>query len=123
MAPTARAIRATRATASRTGSGRPGSTFCDSGVSLPGVTGGSAAFGDYNADGYLDILLAGTNNAGVPMHGRKLVDVPPADWEFVIAGLGVQPQNGLQSRGVGGGWSPPPAGECALRGRHRARHG
>ena len=24
------------------------------------------------------------NNAGVPMHGTRLVDVPPADWEFVI---------------------------------------
>jgi NAD(P)-dependent dehydrogenase (short-subunit alcohol dehydrogenase family) len=24
------------------------------------------------------------NNAGVPMHGTKLVDVPPADWQFVI---------------------------------------
>jgi NAD(P)-dependent dehydrogenase (short-subunit alcohol dehydrogenase family) len=24
------------------------------------------------------------NNAGVPMHGTNLVDVPPADWEFVI---------------------------------------
>ena len=24
------------------------------------------------------------NNAGVPMHGTKLVDVPPGDWEFVI---------------------------------------
>jgi NAD(P)-dependent dehydrogenase (short-subunit alcohol dehydrogenase family) len=24
------------------------------------------------------------NNAGVPMHGTKLTDVPPADWEFVI---------------------------------------
>jgi NAD(P)-dependent dehydrogenase (short-subunit alcohol dehydrogenase family) len=24
------------------------------------------------------------NNAGVPMHGTKLIDVPPADWEFVI---------------------------------------
>ena len=25
------------------------------------------------------------NNAGVPMHGTKLVDVPPADWQFVMA--------------------------------------
>jgi NAD(P)-dependent dehydrogenase (short-subunit alcohol dehydrogenase family) len=24
------------------------------------------------------------NNAGVPMHGTKMIDVPPADWEFVI---------------------------------------
>src|ERR1700758_3036628 len=24
------------------------------------------------------------NNAGVPMHGTPLVDVPPGDWEFVI---------------------------------------
>src|SRR5262249_57353580 len=24
------------------------------------------------------------NNAGVPMHGTKLVDVPVADWHFVI---------------------------------------
>lgn len=24
------------------------------------------------------------NNAGVPMHGTKLVDVPPEDWQFVI---------------------------------------
>jgi NAD(P)-dependent dehydrogenase (short-subunit alcohol dehydrogenase family) len=24
------------------------------------------------------------NNAGVPMHGTRLVDVPPSDWEFVI---------------------------------------
>src|ERR1041384_7286626 len=25
------------------------------------------------------------NNAGVPMHGTRLVDVPPADWQFVMA--------------------------------------
>src|SRR5919205_2100365 len=24
------------------------------------------------------------NNAGVPMHGARLIDVPPSDWEFVI---------------------------------------
>ena len=24
------------------------------------------------------------NNAGVPMHGARMTDVPPADWEFVI---------------------------------------
>ena len=24
------------------------------------------------------------NNAGVPMHGTRLVEVPPGDWEFVI---------------------------------------
>jgi NAD(P)-dependent dehydrogenase (short-subunit alcohol dehydrogenase family) len=24
------------------------------------------------------------NNAGVPMHGTKMIDVPPSDWEFVI---------------------------------------
>ena len=24
------------------------------------------------------------NNAGVPMHGTKMIDVPPGDWEFVI---------------------------------------
>src|SRR3974390_2417747 len=24
------------------------------------------------------------NNAGVPMHGTRMVDVPPSDWEFVI---------------------------------------
>ena len=24
------------------------------------------------------------NNAGVPMHGIKMIDVPPSDWEFVI---------------------------------------
>jgi NAD(P)-dependent dehydrogenase (short-subunit alcohol dehydrogenase family) len=24
------------------------------------------------------------NNAGVPMHGTRIVDVPPADWEFVL---------------------------------------
>src|ERR1700737_2229108 len=24
------------------------------------------------------------NNAGVPMHGARLIDVPPGDWEFVI---------------------------------------
>src|SRR5260370_36163940 len=24
------------------------------------------------------------NNAGVPMHGTRLVDVPPGDWEFVM---------------------------------------
>jgi NAD(P)-dependent dehydrogenase (short-subunit alcohol dehydrogenase family) len=24
------------------------------------------------------------NNAGVPMHGMRLIDVPPEDWAFVI---------------------------------------
>ena len=28
-------------------------------------------------------LLIACNNAGVPMHGTGLIDVPPGDWEFV----------------------------------------
>ena len=24
------------------------------------------------------------DNAGMPMHGTKLIDVPPADWAFVL---------------------------------------
>ena len=29
-------------------------------------------------------LRIACNNAGVPMHGTRLIDVPPGDWEFVI---------------------------------------
>src|SRR3954449_5352319 len=36
------------------------------------------------AERHFGKLHIACNNAGVPMHGKKLVDVPPADWEFVI---------------------------------------
>jgi NAD(P)-dependent dehydrogenase (short-subunit alcohol dehydrogenase family) len=36
------------------------------------------------AERHFGKLHIACNNAGVPMHGTKLVDVPPADWDFVI---------------------------------------
>ena len=42
-------------------------TFTDINVSLPGITSGSVAWGDYDHDGYLDILLTGTDNTGTPI--------------------------------------------------------
>jgi uncharacterized repeat protein (TIGR02543 family) len=45
-------------------------TFTDSGVVLSGVTHGSVAWGDYDNDGFLDILLAGQD--GVDVNVTKL---------------------------------------------------
>ena len=42
-----------------------GGTFVDSGVSLPGIHKGTVAWGDYDNDGDLDILLAGMAEVGV----------------------------------------------------------
>ena len=36
------------------------------------------------AERHFGKLHIACNNAGVPMHGTRLVDVPVADWEFVI---------------------------------------
>jgi len=40
-------------------------TFSDSGISLPGVTQGQAAWGDYNNDGKLDVVVHGTDASSV----------------------------------------------------------
>jgi predicted nucleotidyltransferase len=39
--------------------------FIDSGIPLTGFSNGSAAWGDYDSDGDLDILLAGVSNATI----------------------------------------------------------
>ncbi|MSO65908.1 MAG: SDR family NAD(P)-dependent oxidoreductase [Alphaproteobacteria bacterium] len=36
------------------------------------------------AEGNFGKLHIACNNAGVPMHGTRLVDVPPSDWAFVM---------------------------------------
>lgn len=36
------------------------------------------------AERHFGKLHIACNNAGVPMHGTKMIDVPPGDWEFVI---------------------------------------
>ncbi|MCE7980179.1 MAG: DUF11 domain-containing protein [Caldilinea sp. CFX5] len=42
-------------------------TFVDSGVALPGLSDGSVAWGDFENDGDLDLLLAGANNGSAPV--------------------------------------------------------
>ena len=41
----------------------------DSGLSLPGIEAGSVAWGDYDNDGYLDVLLTGTTNGNFSSAG------------------------------------------------------
>jgi hypothetical protein len=41
-----------------------GTGFTDSGIALEGINQGNAAWGDYDGDGDLDIVLAGVNGAG-----------------------------------------------------------
>jgi uncharacterized membrane protein YeaQ/YmgE (transglycosylase-associated protein family) len=45
-------------------------TFTDIGAGLPGVSGGSVAWGDYDNDGWLDILLTGSGIARVYHNNR-----------------------------------------------------
>jgi uncharacterized repeat protein (TIGR01451 family) len=42
-------------------------TFADSAVTLPGLSDGSVAWGDFENDGDLDLLLAGTSNGSTPV--------------------------------------------------------
>ena len=55
-----------------------GLTFSDSGYSLPGVSNGVAVWGDFNSDGWLDVLGDGrrqnrrTDDEGLSEHGRRL---------------------------------------------------
>jgi hypothetical protein len=41
-----------------------GGTLVDTGIMLPGVANGSLAWGDYNNDGYLDLLVMGDTGSG-----------------------------------------------------------
>ena len=45
----------------------------DSGLSLPGIEAGSVAWGDYDNDGYLDVLLTGTTNGNFSSAGISRV--------------------------------------------------
>lgn len=44
-----------------------GTNFVQTGVSLPGVSGGSSGWIDFNGDGLLDIFLSGYDNSGNPL--------------------------------------------------------
>lgn len=41
-----------------------GGVFVDAGMALPGVSYGSVAWGDYDNDGYLDLVLCGSSSSG-----------------------------------------------------------
>ncbi|MFN8597839.1 MAG: VCBS repeat-containing protein [Anaerolineae bacterium] len=43
-----------------------GITFTDSGYSLPGISNGVAVWGDYNSDGWVDVVLTGEGKTGTP---------------------------------------------------------
>jgi hypothetical protein len=51
-------------------------------------------------------LRIACNHAGVPMHGTRLIDLPPGDWEFV---MGVN---------IGGSLRHPPFRRCVSIAEH-----
>jgi predicted nucleotidyltransferase len=66
-----------------------GWNFVDSGVALTGVGGSSVAWGDYDNDGDLDILLTGANSSNTPVTKLYRNDGPAAGsgWSFVDSGV------------------------------------
>src|SRR5512133_1039264 len=58
------------------------SGFVDSGIVLPGLSRASAAWGDFDNDGRLDLALSGLTSAGIPAvliyrnHGTNFTHVP-----------------------------------------------
>jgi uncharacterized repeat protein (TIGR01451 family) len=66
-----------------------GWNFVDSGVALTGVGGSSVAWGDYDNDGDLDILLTGANSSNTPVTRLYRNDGPAAGsgWNFVDSGV------------------------------------
>ena len=66
-----------------------GWNFVDSGVALTGVGGSSVAWGDYDNDGDLDILLTGANSSNTPVTKLYRNDGPSvgSGWNFVDSGV------------------------------------
>ncbi len=75
----------------RNGGPSSGWSFTNIGANLIGVSRSSAAWGDYNNDGNLDILLTGCADYSCPTGIARVYrnDGPPSGWSFTDIGAGL----------------------------------
>ncbi|MEJ2212260.1 MAG: VCBS repeat-containing protein, partial [Anaerolineae bacterium] len=60
-------------------------------AALPGIIDGTVAWGDYDLDGYADLLLTGYDDVGLGLTEIYHNDGPGAGWTFTPIGAGLPP--------------------------------